>query len=489
MLPGMNLIKFAGIGARVAWSRVFGGDDTLRVLHETLGRIPGAPAKIGQLMGMRAGQSTAVPDPMPLEQVKAILIGQCPRLVESIDAISPWCRAASIGQTHQVRLNNGRLVAAKIQYPGVAKALTEQLDAMFRVAAFSPARHYAFDLTQTKNFLLQKLLEEIDYLREMDVQRRFFDYYRLSQVIVPEVYPQLGVSSVLVQSWEDCESLYSVSQSWSRQLRDKAGEVMTEFLLSSFTGLGVMHTDLNPGNFGFRLEGERVLLVLYDFGSTFEIAESIVLDFYRWLLATRNGDEMAVRSAMERLGFSPLHLRHIATKILPLSEVLLAPLIKQGHWNARTWRLQEQMNDILGQDKWWFRTAGPPWFLYFMRSFQGWYHGMTILDATVDVGQLWAPRERLLIKKLVVGAGNGELRSTVLRVQVTEEGETIVDVTLPARAIENLAELVPDTVQQKCLQDGLDLAALGARIMKEGGAPQDVFLTRIGRRHYHVWLS
>ena len=498
---GRELMRFAGIGAKLAVRRAFGRDDGERFLLNTLNGMPGAPAKIGQLLGMRSAKSIPSPEPMPIEEVKAILFAECPALASSIESISDWSKTASIGQTHQARLSNGALVAIKIQYPGVAKALSDQIDAIFGVAGLSPARHYEFDVGQTKAFMRQKLLEETNYLLESDAQRRFAARYRLSAVIVPTVYPEFSTAKILTQSWEDSISLDAACRELSLDQRCKAGAVMTSLLFDSLMGIGLIHTDLNPGNYGFRLDGSEVKFVLYDYGSTYQLTSEQGLQIYQWVAATKSKNEASVRSALECMGFSSNRLAPIASKLLAMSEAMLAPLMTNQLWAARDWHLQERLDDVLGQDKWWFRTAGPPWFLYLMRTAQGWHHALSTLAATVQVSQIWWPWEQQL-KSLADFMGskpqdqisapqkNGpDLRSKSLRVLVTEGAEEIVDMTLPARAVEDLEDLVPVEVGQRCALEGIHLRAISERVIAEGGSPQELFAADHGRRHYRVWLD
>jgi hypothetical protein len=498
---GLELLKFAGIGAKVAVRRVLGQEDSERFLVDALSGMPGAPAKIGQLLGMRDAHLIPAPDAMPLEAVKRILSDERPTLAEAIESISPWSKTASMGQTHQALLKDGRLVAIKIQYPGVAKALSDQIEAIFGVARLSPARRYDFDIGQTKAFLRQKLLEETDYRMEAQTQERFFRYYRGSPVIVPEVYPQFSTATVLTQSWEESTALEEMPGERAGKLCAEAGAVMTRLLLDSVMGLGLIHTDLNPGNYGFRVQGDTVKLVVYDFGSSYQLPSGQGLQLYRWLQATRLADPNAVWSALTTLGFSAKHLEPIATKLLILSQGLLAPFLTDGSWVAKNWRLQEQMDDILGSDKWWFRTAGPPWFLYLMRTFQGWHHALKVLDAAIPVAKIWWPWEQqcqTLVQFMGVSentpikpiqASGPLFKASSLRVCVTDGGSEVVDLTLPARAVEDLESLVPDAVMQKCRIDGIDLRAISERVVLEGGAAQELFSACIGPRQYRVWLA
>lgn len=523
---GKALLKFTSIGLQTAARRLFSKEDGERFLHNALCGMPGAPAKIGQLLGMRNASEIPAPAPMPLELVKSIIGRESLALAEQIESLSEWSRTASIGQTHQALLKSGELVAIKVQYSDVVKTLSGQIDAIFGVAGYSPAKNYDFDVGTTKNFLRQKLLEETDYRIEAATQIRFGSRYKGSSVIIPKVYEEYSSAKILTQSWEDCESLATMKSNMTYGQCCKAGAIFSAFLLDSTFGLGIIHTDLNPGNYGFRVhksEGsapaelsrkpselaeENIQIVLYDFGSSYTLTRDQGVQIYRWLEATQARDSKRVRGSLEDLGFDAKRLSPIAEKLLPLSEALFTPLLSEGLWTATDWHLQEQMDEILKQDKWWFRTAGPAWFMYFMRTVQGWHHALTVLGGTFNLGEIWHKWSQQLqavsafmppSASMAAAASNApgvpsvidgfELKSQYLRVLVKEGTEEIVDLTLPARAIEDLDELLPDNVAQKCTADGIDLVAIKKQAISSGGLPQELFSADLGLRHYRVWLA
>jgi predicted unusual protein kinase regulating ubiquinone biosynthesis (AarF/ABC1/UbiB family) len=497
---GRELLKFAGIGVQAAVRRIFNQDDGERFLHNTLCGMPGAPAKIGQLLGMRNASEIPAPKPMPIEVIKSIIASETPALAAQIESLSEWSRTASIGQTHQATLKSGELVAIKVQYPEVAQTLGAQIDAIFGVAGYSPAKNYQFDVGGTKNFLRQKLLDETDYRIEAVTQNRFSARYSGSAIIIPKVYSEYSTSKILTQAWEDCDSVSVAKEKLTYGQCCKAAAVFSAFLLDSAFGLGLIHTDLNPGNYGFRVNGEDIQVVLYDFGSSYTLAPDQGVKIFRWLEATGRKDPAQVRVALEALGFDAKRLNPIADKLLALSEALFLPLTQEGLWSANDWHLQDKMDEILKQDKWWFRTAGPAWFLYFMRTIQGWQHAVMTLDATINLAQIWRPWDQQLraissfmpqgVTNHAVAVVDGvELKSKLLRVSVTEGGEEIVDLSLPARAIEDLEDLLPETVAAKCATDGIDLIAIKTKAIAAQGVPQELFSASLGQRHYRVWLA
>jgi hypothetical protein len=204
---------------------------------------------------------------------------------------------------------------------------------------------------------------------------------------------------------------------------------------------------------------------------------------------------------MEAMGFSATRLDPIDGKLLALSELIFKPLLNDSKWNAGSWNLQNSLDDVLGQDKWWFRTAGPPWFMYFMRTIQGWHHGLSMLESEIDLAAIWWPWEQKLrilalsfplvkVDRTKTSAvdRHRELKAETLRVLVTEKGENIVELSMPARAVEDLEDLLPDNVRRKCQSDGIDLTAIKNQAIANGGEPQELFSASHGERQYRVWL-
>jgi len=257
---------------------------------ELLGRSKGALMKAGQMLSF-VSASPAVPaelqsiyqaaltrlrdgaPPMAPELARAVLERELGRPIKSAFAEFDWepLAAASVGQVHAARLHDGRAVAVKIQYPGVADAICADLKNAELLAVFlsltigglSP-RKMSLDLRGTASEISVRIAEELDYRLEAANQAEFAEHYRGHPFIhVPEVIGELCTDRVLTQelvrglSWSDALT--------ARQgLRDQWAEAIHRFVWGSYKRLNMFNADPHPGNYVMHEDGSVSFL---DFGS------------------------------------------------------------------------------------------------------------------------------------------------------------------------------------------------------------------------------
>ena len=177
--------------------------------------------------------------------------------------------AASIGQVHAARLHDGRAVAVKIQYPGVADAIQADLKNNELLATFlglmfglSP-RKMSFDLRGAAREISARITEELDYRLEAANQTEFADIYRGHPFIhVPEVIGELCTDRVLTQELVQGKS-WSDALTAGQELRDQWAEAIYRFVYGSYHRFCVFNADPHPGNYLFHDDGSVSFL---DFG-------------------------------------------------------------------------------------------------------------------------------------------------------------------------------------------------------------------------------
>src|ERR671920_1367564 len=108
------------------------------------------------------------------------------------------------GQVHRAELLDGRAVAVKIQYPGIAEALDADLRNAGTIVRLARALAPGLDAKAVAQELRERVMEELDYEYEAQNQRSFSRAYRGHPFIyVPDVVTRLSRSRVLVSEWVD----------------------------------------------------------------------------------------------------------------------------------------------------------------------------------------------------------------------------------------------------------------------------------------------
>jgi predicted unusual protein kinase regulating ubiquinone biosynthesis (AarF/ABC1/UbiB family) len=257
---------------------------------ELLGHSKGALMKIGQILSFAtvgdaaprefqsiyqealAGLRNEAP-PMVAGLARTVLEAELGARAESAFAAFDWepLAAASIGQVHAAQLKDGREVAVKIQYPGVAQAIhadlrnAELLATLLSVAVAGLfPRGLKLDLRGLASEVSARIEEELSYRLEAGNQADFAEQYRGHPFIhVPEVIDELCTDRVLTQelvrglSWEEALTAEQV-------LRDQWAEAIHRFVYGSYYRRSMFNADPHPGNYLFHEDGSVSFL---DFGS------------------------------------------------------------------------------------------------------------------------------------------------------------------------------------------------------------------------------
>ena len=285
---------------------------------ETLGRMKGAAMKIGQLASFidteflppeyrelyqeQLAQLRTEAPAMPWKQVRRVLDEEWAEPVEELfeSFEEEAAAAASIGQVHRAVLPDGRRVAVKIQYPGVAEAIAADMQNAGMIMRLAKALAPGLDAGAAAAELKERVMEELDYELEAQNQRSFARGYRSHPFIhVPEVFTRLSTTRVLVTEWVDGEGFDAV-QALPQDQRDRFGEIVFRFCFGSIFHLQHFNADAHPGNYLLMSDGRVAFL---DFGMTKHLdREQIELEISA-LRAVFDDDPERLRVALHDLGF------------------------------------------------------------------------------------------------------------------------------------------------------------------------------------------
>ncbi|MDF0720051.1 AarF/UbiB family protein [Kaistella sp. PBT33-4] len=175
--------------------------------------------------------------------------------------------SASIGQVHKAVLHSGRIVAVKIQRPGVRRNFLEDLDTLQQMADLAvshskAARKYALnDIIEELRYIL---LNELDYNKEaqnLTILRenlKMFDY-----LIIPSPVVEYSSSKVLTMDFIAGKKITSLGKLIRTEVDfNPLIDDLVEAYLKQIIVDGFAHADPHPGNIHLTTDNKVALMDL-----------------------------------------------------------------------------------------------------------------------------------------------------------------------------------------------------------------------------------
>ena len=313
---------------------------TAEDVADTLGTMKGVMMKIGQMAsyvdgglspGVRRTLSRLQDSVPPMSGELAAHVVRQELGLPPERAFARWdpvpIAAASIGQVHRAVTLDGRAVAVKVQYPGIAETIAADLRnvallrRMLRITA--PAQDVDALLTELRD----RVMEELDYRREAANQRLLAAYYDGHPTIhVPGIISELSTRR-MVTSELSGGARFAELASWPQQERDLAAETIYRFVFRSLYEVRAFNGDPHPGNYLFH-RGGRVTFLDFGLVKHFTPAELQPL-----LQMARNvcveHDPEAFRRSLENAGFlrpgAPLSTQAIVEHLAVFYDTIREP--------------------------------------------------------------------------------------------------------------------------------------------------------------------
>lgn len=171
-------------------------------------------------------------------------------------------------------------------------------------------------------------------------------------------------------------------------------------------------------------------------------------------------------------------------------------------FSHRQWELGKRIEALLGDFKWWFRSAGPAELFFMMRAFSG----LILHLNTLKIALPWrAVLEQCIPENMWNEARNFQptpvpqnqveratrfnTMAEALRIEVRQGNETLVKVAMPANQVAQLDALVPEDIHEKIIADGIDLHAIARDVCARGIVAEELFNTEKDGKQYRVWLD
>jgi predicted unusual protein kinase regulating ubiquinone biosynthesis (AarF/ABC1/UbiB family) len=171
--------------------------------------------------------------------------------------------AASIGQVYRARLHDGRDVAVKVQYPGVAQAVRADMQNLGMILRLMKRVAPGLDVKATAEELRSRIGDELDYELEAQNQRSMSRIFRGHPfIVVPEVVSDLAREKVLVTEFVGGVGFDAI-KARDQATRNRVGEIVFRFYFGCMYRHHQFSGDPHPGNFLLMEDGKVAFL---DFG-------------------------------------------------------------------------------------------------------------------------------------------------------------------------------------------------------------------------------
>ncbi|MBO6830546.1 ABC1 kinase family protein [Allomuricauda sp.] len=300
--------------------------------------------------------------------------------------------AASIGQVHRAE-KDGRKLAVKIQYPGVAESISSDL-ALVKPVAIKMFNLKGKDSEKYFKEVEHKLVEETNYILELEQSDEITNACSvIPNMRFPKYYRDLSSERILTMDWMEGKHLGEFTKTdFDSELGNKLGQALWDFYMFQIHALRRVHADPHPGNFLVSGAGE---LIAIDFGCIKAIPEEFYVPYFELAKPENiNNDEVFMEKLYELEILTPTdsekELQFFKALFKEMLTIFTSPFHKEtfdfgdeGFWSqianlSERYSKDEQIRKMNG-------NRGSKHFLYINRTFFGLYNLLHDLKAHVEV--------------------------------------------------------------------------------------------------------
>ncbi|ARV15074.1 ABC1 kinase family protein [Polaribacter sp. SA4-12] len=283
---GVNYLKYYGdkITKTEDEAKARLNENNAEDIYDGLKTLKGSALKVAQMLSMEKSilpqayvekfslSQFSVPPLSPALVTKTFnkYFGKNPNeIYDKFDAVS--VNAASIGQVHKAE-KDGKELAVKIQYPGVAKSISSDL-ALVKPIAIKMFNIKGKDSDKYFKEVENKLVEETNYILEVEQSKEIVAACKhIPNLNFPEYYSDLSTDRIITMDWMHGLHLSEFTTN-NEEVSNKLGQALWDFYMFQMHKLKKVHADPHPGNFLVSKENE---LIVIDFGCM----KTIPMEFY-----------------------------------------------------------------------------------------------------------------------------------------------------------------------------------------------------------------
>jgi predicted unusual protein kinase regulating ubiquinone biosynthesis (AarF/ABC1/UbiB family) len=365
---------------------------------DVMGQMKGAAMKIGQLLSSDpdivapefADHLAKLQQEAPPLEFKTIVSQIESALDQPMSALFRFfdpepLGSASIGQVHRGTLLDGREVAVKVQYPGIAKSLDSDLK---NLGSLLTMGRVFMTKDKAEGFLdeaRRAILQETDYLAEAQNLVKFRALFAdWPDVRIPEPYLEFCRPTVLVMQFLEGRKLDDALI--AMEDREKRAQIATRFVemyVYMVHQLHLLHADPHPGNFMLAPDGALIVL---DFGCVKAFDPRMAEGIMDLLAAFWRDDWHAMEHHFRRLGFGkeggsfPPH-----DVMRSYHHMILEPLLVNQPFHMGQWKMHARARQFVLKNMSMVRLIPPPELLMYLRVIAGMKGMLTKADVAVNI--------------------------------------------------------------------------------------------------------
>ena len=300
--------------------------------------------------------------------------------------------AASIGQVHKAT-KDGKELAVKIQYPGVAQSISSDL-ALVKPIAIRMFNLQGKDSDKYFKEVENKLIEETNYFLEIEQSINITESCAvIKNLEFPKYYEELSSERIITMDWMSGQHLSEfTNKDFDEEVGNKLGQTLWDFYMFQIHGLKKVHADPHPGNF---LVSEDHTLIAIDFGCIKEVPDEFYVPYFELAQKHNIENDTVFTQKMYELEIltetdTPEEIKFFKGLFKEMLSLLTSPFHEQNFdfgaddfWDkiadlSERYSKDSQIRKMNG-------NRGSKHFLYMNRTFFGLYNLLHDLKAKIEV--------------------------------------------------------------------------------------------------------